>query len=77
MLCRNFELIPIKFGFLKKFKAAQKLGQRPCTIVQGLQPNLKFHQKWLGENSPLFSDTYTCIRKYVYMYTYVDMYTYL
>ena len=36
MLCRNFELIPIKIGFYMNFKVAQKLGQRPCTIVQGL-----------------------------------------
>ena len=35
----KFELIPIKFGFLKKFKVAPKSGQRPCTIVQGLWPN--------------------------------------
>ena len=40
MLCRKFELIPIKIGFLKKFfKVAPKSGQRPCTIVQGLWPN--------------------------------------
>ena len=34
MLRRKFELIPIKFGFLRIFKVAQKSGQRPCTIVQ-------------------------------------------
>ena len=39
MLFRKFELIPIKIGFLKKFKVAQKSGQRPCTIVQGIWPN--------------------------------------
>ena len=39
MLCRKFELIPIKIGFLLIFKVAQKSGQTPCTIVQGLQPN--------------------------------------
>ena len=39
MLCRNFELIPIKFGFLKNFKFAPKSDQRHCTIVQGLWPN--------------------------------------
>ena len=40
MMCRNFELIPIKFGFfLQIFKVAQKLGQRPWAIVQGLWPN--------------------------------------
>ena len=30
MLCRNFELIPIKFGF----KVAPKSGQRPCTTLE-------------------------------------------
>ena len=43
MLCRNFELIPIKFGFfmnfLRIFKVAQKSDQRHCTIVQGYRPN--------------------------------------
>ena len=40
MLCRNFELIPIKIGFfLRIFKVAQKSGPRPCTIVHGLGPN--------------------------------------
>ena len=40
MLCRKFELIPIKNEFfLQIFKVAQKSGQRPCTIVQGLWPN--------------------------------------
>ena len=39
MLCRKFELIPIKFGFLQIFKVAQKSGQRPCIIVHGLWPN--------------------------------------
>ena len=39
MLCRKFELIPIKFGFLRIFKVAQKSGQSPCTIVQGLRPD--------------------------------------
>ena len=36
MLFRKFELIPIKIGFLKNFKVAQKSGQRPYTIVQGI-----------------------------------------
>ena len=39
-----------KLDFLQIFKVAQKSGQRPCTIVQGHQPN--FIEKWLGENSP-------------------------
>ena len=39
MLCRKFELIPIKIGFFTNFKVAQKLGQSPCTIVQGHWPN--------------------------------------
>ena len=40
MLCRKFELIPIKIGFLWIFKVAPKSGQSPCTIVQGLWPNV-------------------------------------
>ena len=40
MLFMKFELIPIKIGFLKKFKVAPKSGQSPCTIiVHGLGPN--------------------------------------
>ena len=40
MLCRKFELIPIKIGFfLPIFKVAQKSGKSPCTIVQGHWPN--------------------------------------
>ena len=45
MLCRKFELILIKFGFLRIFKIAQKSGQRPCTIVQGLGPNFAKNEK--------------------------------
>ena len=29
-----------KLDFLRIFKVTQKSGQRPCTIVQGLGPNL-------------------------------------
>ena len=36
MLNIKFELIPIKIEFLRIFKVAQKLGKRPCTIVQGI-----------------------------------------
>ena len=39
MVFFKFELLPIKFGFLGVFKVAQKLGQRPCTIVQGFWSN--------------------------------------
>ena len=46
MLCRKFELIPIKIGFfLQIFKVAQKSGQSPCTIVQGLWPNFVKNEK--------------------------------
>ena len=49
MLCRNFELIPIKFGyftnFLRIFKVAQKSDQRHCTIVQGLWSNFVKNEK--------------------------------
>ena len=34
-----------KLDFLEIFKLAQKLGQRPCTIVQGLWPNFIKNQK--------------------------------
>ena len=39
MLCRKFDMIPIKIGFLKNFKVTPKLGQSPRTIVQGHWPN--------------------------------------
>ena len=40
MLCRKFELNPIKIDFfLQIFKVAQKLDRSPCTIVHGLEPN--------------------------------------
>ena len=41
MLCRKFELIPIKItvDFLLIFKVAQKSGRIPCIIVQGPWPN--------------------------------------
>ena len=45
MLFRKFELIPIKIGFLRIFKVAQKLGQSPCTIVHGLWPNFAENEK--------------------------------
>ena len=45
MLCRKFELIPIKIGFLKNFKVAPKSGQSPCTIVHGLGPNFTENEK--------------------------------
>ena len=45
MLCRKFELILIKTGFLKNFKVAQKSGQTPCTIVHGLGPNFVKNEK--------------------------------
>ena len=35
MLCRKFELIPIKIGFFTIFKVALKSGQKLRTIVQG------------------------------------------
>ena len=31
--------------FLQIFKVAQKLGQSPCTIVQGLEPNFTKNEK--------------------------------
>ena len=45
MLCRKFELIPIKIGFFTNFKVAQKLGKSPCTIVHGLGPDFIKNEK--------------------------------
>ena len=45
MLCRKYELIPIKIGFLQIFKVAQKSGQGLCTIVHGLGPNFTENEK--------------------------------
>ena len=48
MLCKNFELIPIKIGFfinfLRIFEVAQKSGQRHCTIYS-TGALVKFRQK--------------------------------
>ena len=35
----SLSLFRSKLDFLRIFKVAPKSGQRPCTIVQGLQPN--------------------------------------
>ena len=35
----SLSLFRSKLDFLQIFKVAQKLGQSPCTIVQGLWPN--------------------------------------
>ena len=35
----NLSSFQSKLDFSEIFKVAQKLGQRPCTIVQGLWPN--------------------------------------
>ena len=37
--------------FLQIFKVVPKSGQTPCTIYS-TGSLAKFHQKWLGENSP-------------------------
>ena len=57
MLRRRFELIPIKIGFLQIFKVAQKLGQSPCTIVQGHWPKITRREFSIFI---IFSGTYTC-----------------
>ena len=61
VLHRNFELILIKIGFfLQIFKVASKLGQRPCTIVQGHWPNFAKMKRREFSIFIRFSDTYTC-----------------
>ena len=60
MLCRKFDLILIKIGFFTNFKVAQKLGQSPCTIVQGLGPNFAKIEIERILHFKNFSDAYTC-----------------
>ena len=50
MLCRKFELIPIKFGIFTNFKTCSKIG--PKSLYYSTGSLAKFHQKWQGENSP-------------------------
>ena len=57
MLCRKFELIPIKIEFLQFLKVAQKSGQRPCTIVQGFWPKMARRELSIFI---IFSDAYIC-----------------
>ena len=59
LLCRKFELIQIKIGFLRIFKVASKSGQSPCTIVQGLWPILPKSDSERILLFIFFSDTYT------------------
>ena len=48
MLCRKFELIPIKIGFFTNFQSYSKIG--PKTLYYSTGSLAKFCQKWLGEN---------------------------
>ena len=50
MLCSKFELIPIKIGFFYEF--LKLLKNRTKVPVYSTGSLAKFHQKWLGENSP-------------------------
>ena len=50
MLCRKFELIPIKVRFFTKFQSCSKIG--PKTLYYSTGSLAKFYQKWIGENSP-------------------------
>ena len=45
MLCRKFELIPIKIRFFLNFEVAPKSGQSLCTIVHGLGQNFIKNEK--------------------------------
>ena len=57
MLYINFELIHIEFGFFMNFKVAQKLGQKSCTIVQGILSKMAPKKLTIFI---IFSDMYTC-----------------
>ena len=51
MLCRKFELIPIKIGFFTDFlKLLKNRAKHP--VLYSTWSLAKFRQKWLGENSP-------------------------
>ena len=50
MLCRKFELIPIKIGFFTNFLSCSKIW--PSTLYYSTGSLAKFHQKWQSENSP-------------------------
>ena len=49
MLCRNFELISIKFGFFTNFLSCSKI--RSKSLYYSTGSLAKFRQKWQGENS--------------------------
>ena len=49
MLCRKFELIPIKIGFFTIFLICSKIG--PKSLYYSTGSLAKFHQKLQGENS--------------------------
>ena len=55
MLCRKFELIPIKFGFLQIFKVAPKSSKSPWSLAKFRQ-----NEKERILHFYIFSDTYTC-----------------
>ena len=50
MLCRKFELIPIKIGFFTNFLSCSKI--RSKSLYYSTWSRAKFHQNWQGENSP-------------------------
>ena len=50
MLCRKFELIPIKIGFFTNFLICSKTWSKSLYYSTGSLA--KFHQKSLGQNSP-------------------------
>ena len=49
-----------KLDFLQIFKVAAKLGQTPCTIVQGHWPNFIKMARRKFSILIIFSDAYTC-----------------
>ena len=51
IMCRKFELIPIKIGFFMNFKSYSKI--RPKSLYYYSTGSLaKFWQKWLGDKFP-------------------------
>uniref|UniRef100_A0A1X7V905 Uncharacterized protein n=1 Tax=Amphimedon queenslandica TaxID=400682 RepID=A0A1X7V905_AMPQE len=61
MLCRKFELIPIKIGFFMNFLSCSKIVLKSLYyIVQGTWPNFAKIEKKKFSIFIILSNTYTC-----------------
>ena len=61
MLCRKFDLTPIKIGFFMNFKSCSKIGPKTMGYSTGsLSHNLSKIVRREFSICIIFSDTYTC-----------------